>query len=61
MDIYNKAILALSKENYRLAGLFLEEARPQVETEGMPLPQPPGSAYQKRRILEKKIENVRKS
>ena len=40
---------------------FEEEARPQVETEGMPLPQPPGSAYQKRRILEKKIENVRKS
>ena len=27
MDIHNKAILALSKENYRLAGLFLEEAR----------------------------------
>lgn len=27
MDIYNKIILALSKEDYRLAGLFLEEAR----------------------------------
>ena len=27
MNIHNKAILALSKENYRLAGLFLEEAR----------------------------------
>ena len=26
---------------------FLEEARPQVETEGMPLPQPPGSAASK--------------
>ena len=33
---------------------FEEEARPQVETEGMTLPQPPGSAYQKRRILENK-------
>ena len=27
--------------------LFLEETRPQVETEGMPLPQPPGSAASK--------------
>ena len=26
---------------------FEEEARPQVETEGMPLPQPPGSAASK--------------
>ena len=29
---------------------FLEETRPQVETEEMPLPQPPEGAYQKRRF-----------
>ena len=33
---------------------FLEVARPQVETEGMPLPQPPGSADQKRRFSRKR-------
>ena len=33
---------------------FEEETRPRVETEGMPLPQPPESAGQKRRFSRKK-------